>query len=313
MIAGGGRWPPLVVALALQVGTNYANDYSDGVRGTDDGAGRAGAAGGLGAGVAGGGEAGRLRRLRRGRRWPAWPWPLADELVARRSSARRRIAAGWFYTGGPGPTATRLRRAVRVRVLRPGRHRRARPTCRSSGSPALSVAGRACRSGFLATALLVVNNLRDIPTDAVAGKRTLAVRIGEQRTRVLYVVLIVGALLLAAVHRRLGRRPRCCVASRDLLPSDPHTVLSGARGRQLVPRAGRPGTVAAGLRRAVAAGLFGSGSVHASLTRHADPVPPRRPRYRVRPGGVLHRRGVRHRHHARGGGGAIRGHRGARP
>src|SRR4029079_6114675 len=57
----------------------------------------------------------------------------------------------------------------------------------------------ACGVGFLACALLVVNNLRDIPTDTASGKRTLAARRGDHATRVLYVALVTGAIVLAVV------------------------------------------------------------------------------------------------------------------
>ena len=63
--------------------------------------------------------------------------------------------------------------------------------------------------GFLATALLVVNNLRDIPGDTASGKRTLAVRLGDRSTRVLYVSLLVGAVVMIPVSpaSASGRRP----------------------------------------------------------------------------------------------------------
>src|SRR5690606_29552166 len=61
--------------------------------------------------------------------------------------------------------------------------------------------------GFLSTAILVVNNLRDIETDRRAGKRTLAVRLGRDRTRMLFVALVAGALLLVPVALVLGDGP----------------------------------------------------------------------------------------------------------
>ena len=101
---------------------------------------------------------------------------------------------------------------------------------------------------MLTCAVLVANNLRDIPTDAVAGKRTLAVLLGDTDTRRLYAALVLVPLLfsragraaqLADAARRCSRcRSRCC---------RPAAVLGGADGRQLIPVLGRTGPAAAGL------------------------------------------------------------------
>ena len=109
------------------------------------------------------------------------------------------IVAAWFYTGGTKPYGyLGPRRGHRVRVLRPGRG--ARHDVRPDRE--LSAAGAWCAAvgvGALACAILVANNLRDIPTDTVAGKRTLAVVLGDDRTR---------------VPLRAAGRPRRCVALR---------------------------------------------------------------------------------------------------
>ena len=92
------------MALLLQIGTNFANDYSDGVRGTDDPGRRVGpgAPGRVGPPAARGGEAGRAPVLRLARPSPAWRWRSAvgPELLVVGAAA---IAAGWFYTGGSHP------------------------------------------------------------------------------------------------------------------------------------------------------------------------------------------------------------------
>src|SRR5690606_31957418 len=97
--------------------------------------------------------------------------------------------------------------------------------------------GCAVPVGLLATALLVVNNLRDIPTDARSGKHTLAVRMGDLRTRWFYVILLIGAFLclipiagLAAIGIPFARKP---VAQ----------VLGGATGPALIPVLGATGRV----------------------------------------------------------------------
>jgi 1,4-dihydroxy-2-naphthoate polyprenyltransferase len=186
----------LVVSLALQVGVNYANDYSDGVRGTDDV--RVGPVRLVASGLASPAAVKRAAIaalvvaavtglvLAAATTW----WLLAVGAAA--------ILAAWGYTGGPRPygyaglgelfvfvffglVATVGTTYVAVEEL-----------------TALSfVAGSGV--GALACALLVVNNLRDIPTDAVVGKRTLAVRLGDARTRVLYQALVAFAFVVVGV------------------------------------------------------------------------------------------------------------------
>src|SRR3954447_1596507 len=175
----------LVTALAIQIGTNYANDYHDGIRGTDDQ--RVGpvrlVAGGLArpstgkwasiasfavAGVAGLTLAATV----------SW-WLL---LVGASS-----FAAGWLYTGGSRPYGYygygELFVFLFFGVV---------ATVGSAYVHIERITGLALLAsvpvGLLATALLVVNNLRDIPTDAVTGKRTLAVRVGDTRTRMMYTL-----------------------------------------------------------------------------------------------------------------------------
>jgi 1,4-dihydroxy-2-naphthoate octaprenyltransferase len=192
----------LVVALALQVGVNFANDYSDFVRGADTparvGPVRASASGVVtpksvrwaaiaAFGIAG--LAGLALSL-------ATDWRLLVIGVA-------CLLAGWLYTGGPrpygylglgelfvfvffGPVATWGTVYVESLHL----------------TPLAILAGLG--TGFLATAILVLNNLRDIETDAAAGKRTLATRIGRQRTLILLVVLVCAAFAVPIFMLALG-------------------------------------------------------------------------------------------------------------
>jgi 1,4-dihydroxy-2-naphthoate polyprenyltransferase len=186
----------LAVALAMQVGVNFANDYSDFVRGADTprrvGPVRAASSGvvapeqvrwaALAAfGVAG--AAGLALSL-------ATDWRLLIVGAA-------CLLAGWLYTGGPRPYGylglgelfvfiffglVATMGTVYVEALHV--------------TPLAALAG--CGIGFLATAILVLNNLRDIDTDAAAGKRTLATRIGRDRTLIL-LVLIVGAAFMVPI------------------------------------------------------------------------------------------------------------------
>jgi 1,4-dihydroxy-2-naphthoate octaprenyltransferase len=186
----------LVVALALQVATNYANDYSDGIRGTDTR--RVGPVRLVASGLATPAEVQRAAFVSFGvaaLAGLALTIAVGPELLVVGAAA---IAAGWFYTGGPMPygyygfgelfvfvffglVATAGTTYVLIEQL----------------TGLALIAGSAV--GCLACALLVVNNLRDIPTDAAAGKRTLAVRLGDRATRRMYVALIAGAFAIAAL------------------------------------------------------------------------------------------------------------------
>ena len=111
-------------------------------------------------------------------------------------------------------------------------------------------------SGCLASALLVVNNLRDIPTDAASGKKTLAVRLGDARTRWLYAGLLVGAFVagVACAAWRLGRRR----LPRSPCPSAVVPDPAGAGGRPR-PRADRRARSATGRIQLVFGGAFSLG------------------------------------------------------
>ena len=221
----------LVVSVAIQVGTNYANDYSDGVRGTDDV--RVGpvrlVAGGLAsaravkrAAFAAFGVA-ALAGL-------ALAAAVGPELVVVGAAC---LAAGWYYTGGSRPYGYVGLGEVAVFVFFG-----VVATVGSTYVHVEHVSGLAFLAsipvGLLATALLVVNNLRDVPTDAAAGKRTLAVRLGDHSTRLLYVACVAGAFALVppialARPTALAAMLAAVLAWRPVV-----TVLNGATGRDLV-------------------------------------------------------------------------------
>jgi 1,4-dihydroxy-2-naphthoate polyprenyltransferase len=182
----------LAVSLALQVGVNYANDYSDGIRGTDShrvgpmrlvGSGRAAPGAVRRAAFAAFGVAGVAGLVLAAT--TAW-WLVVVGAVC--------VVAAWFYTGGSRPYGYLGLGEVMVfcffgLVAVTGTAYVQTETWRL---PALYAA---VGIGALACAILVANNLRDIPSDRIAGKLTLAVRLGDERTRGLYVLL----LLLASV------------------------------------------------------------------------------------------------------------------
>lgn len=183
----------LVVAIAIQVGTNYANDYSDHVRGAD--VRRVGPIRAASSGVVPPGQV----------RWAAIVSFGVAAVVGLAVSLATNpllvlfgalaVAAGWLYTGGPRPYGYSGLGEAFVFVFF-GLLATAGTTYvhELRVPPAAWVAG--CATGFMACAILALNNLRDIETDAGAGKRTLAVRIGRRGTRAL-VVAFLGAALLA--------------------------------------------------------------------------------------------------------------------
>ena len=230
-----------VVALSLQVATNYANDYSDGVKGTD--ATRVGPVRLVASGLAPPAAVKRAALIAFGVAavvGGALALAVGPELLLVGAAA---IAAGWFYTGGPKPYGYYGFGELFVFVFF-GLVATAGTTYvlleRLTGtSVALGVP-----VGFLACALLVVNNLRDIPTDTVAGKKTLAVRIGDQRTRLLYLGLVAGAgavIVGVAVATRRWEIALGALGPLVLGMVPARSVIGGAAGPALIPVLGRTG------------------------------------------------------------------------
>jgi 1,4-dihydroxy-2-naphthoate octaprenyltransferase len=221
----------LVVALALQVAVNYANDYSDGRRGTD--ADRVGPMRLVGSGAASpqqvlvaaalafavAGVAGlALAAL------SSW-WLVAVGAVS--------MIAAWTYTGGPIPYGYRALGEVFVFVFFGLVAVVGTTFAQTRTLDGLAFAA-AVPIGLLTVALLVVNNLRDVHGDAAVGKRTLAVLLGEQRTRVFFTALIVLAFVLVAFIG--AARPPALLGLLALPLAVPpvRVVLRGGRGPVLI-------------------------------------------------------------------------------
>jgi 1,4-dihydroxy-2-naphthoate polyprenyltransferase len=228
----------MVVSVALQVGVNYANDYSDGVRGTDDV--RVGPTRLVASGLA------RPAAVKRAALASFAVAGVAGLAIALATSPLlllvgvAAIAAGWFYTGGPKPYGYLGLGEVFVFVFF-GLVATAGTTYAAIESvTALSwVMGAAV--GSLACALLVINNLRDIPTDRDVGKRTLAVRLGDRRTRWLYVMLLGSAFALSAVGAAWRAPVLLGVFALPLAIRPVRSVLGGATGGALIPVLGETG------------------------------------------------------------------------
>lgn len=249
-----------VVALALQIGTNFANDYSDGVRGTDDPGSRVGPVRLVGWGLqpASAVKAAALGSFAvAGLAGLALAAAVGPELVAVGAAA---MAAGWFYTGGHHPYGYYGLGEAFVFVFF-GLVATAGSTYVQTGSLTALALVAAVPVGLLATALLVINNLRDIPGDTAAGKRTLAVRLGDSRTRALYVgLLVVAFVCVPVVAGGFDRAPAAVALVGVVLARRPVIrVLEGARGAALIPVLGETGRVQLITGALLAAGLWVGG------------------------------------------------------
>ena len=247
----------LVVSLALQVGVNYANDYSDGIRGTDDV--RVGPMRLVGSKVATPAAVKRAAFLAFGvaavaglvlAATTAW-WLLAVGLAC--------ILAAWFYTGGKKPygylalgevmvfvffglVAVVATTYVQVHERMPHGDFGWFAYTPVTSHTWLTVDWRwpalyaGIGIGALACAILVVNNLRDIPTDTTSGKRTLPVRLGAERTRGLYALLVFAAacaVVAVAAATTWWALVGLVFLVRTIAPL--RTVLGGAVGPALIP------------------------------------------------------------------------------
>jgi 1,4-dihydroxy-2-naphthoate octaprenyltransferase len=221
----------LVVALALQVAVNYANDYSDGRRGTD--ADRVGPMRLVGSGAA----APRQVLVAAGLAFAVAA--VAGLALAALSSwwlvavGAACIAAAWTYTGGPLPYGYRALGEVFVFVFFGLVAVVGTTYAQTRGIEGLAVAA-AVPVGLLSVALLMVNNLRDIAGDARVGKRTLAVLLGERATRLAYVGLLVVALAVVAAIGVARPWALLGLLAAPLAVPPSRTVLSGGRGPALI-------------------------------------------------------------------------------
>ena len=223
----------LVVSLALQVAVNYANDYSDGIRGTDDD--RVGPMRLVGSGVATPAAVKRAAFLAFGvagvaglvlAASTAW-WLVAVGAVS--------VLAAWYYTGGSTPYGYLGLGEVMVFVFF-GLVAVIGTTYVQTETWVWPALYAGIGVGALACAILVVNNLRDIPTDTLADKRTLAVRLEDGRTRALYLLLVLAAAV-AVVAVAAATTWWALVALAFLAVALPalRTVMGGATGPALIP------------------------------------------------------------------------------
>ncbi|MEV1201385.1 1,4-dihydroxy-2-naphthoate polyprenyltransferase [Microbispora rosea] len=232
---GANWWRALLalfVALALQVGVNYANDYSDGIKGTDKD--RVGPLRLVGSGVAAPKQvlaaalgcflAAAVAGLVLVVATQAW-WLLLVGLAS--------ILAAWFYTGGSRPYGYRALGEISVFVFFGIVAVAGTTYVQVERLTWLSLAA-AVPVGLLACALLMVNNLRDIVTDGPSGKRTLAVVLGDSRTRLAYSATLVLPFVFALALVPVRPFTALTVLALPLVVSPIRTVRSGATGPALI-------------------------------------------------------------------------------
>jgi len=223
----------LVVSLALQVAVNYANDYSDGIRGTDDD--RVGpfrltgsraatpdqvrnaafAAFGVAA-VAG------LALVALSGQW----WLLIVGVAC--------VLAAWYYTGGRRPYGYAGLGEIAVFIFF-GLVAVLGTMYTQTGTVTWAALAGAIAIGSLACAVLVANNLRDIPTDTLAGKLTLAVRLGDAGTRRFYLFLVAVPFLAALAVVPTHPWAALALLAIPLAVPPARTVADNAQGLALLP------------------------------------------------------------------------------
>ncbi len=243
----------LVVAIGLIIGVNYANDYSDGIRGTDDV--RAGPLRLVGSKVASprsvltaavislgiGAVAGVVLA------WFSAPWLILVGALC--------IAGAWLYTGGSKPYGYLGLGEVAVFVFFG-----LVAVLGTQYTQALRIdwvgVATAVAMGAMSSAVLVANNLRDIPTDKESGKITLAVRLGDPRTRLLYQALLAVAFVLTLVLMLATPWAAVGLVALPLAVRAAGPVRKGLGGKELIPVLRDTGLTMLAWSVAVAAALF---------------------------------------------------------
>ncbi|MBV9794270.1 MAG: 1,4-dihydroxy-2-naphthoate polyprenyltransferase [Actinobacteria bacterium] len=256
---GYGKFSPwravlaLVVALALQIGVNYANDYSDGIRGSDER--RVGPTRLVAAGLARPKQvlaaafacfgvacvAGLVLTVATSSWW----------LIAVGAAA---VAAAWFYTGGSHPYGYQGLGEIAVFAFF--------GVAAVAGTAYVQMVRfswlellAAIPAGLLSCALLMINNLRDIGSDAEVGKRTLAVRLGDRRSRTVYIASLLLPFVAALALTPARPLAALTVLALPLAWGPIRTVRSGAAGRALLSALGQTGRLQLAFGAALTIGL----------------------------------------------------------
>ena len=242
----------LIVSVSLQVGVNYANDYSDGIKGTD--AKRVGPLRLVGSGLVPAKSVKTAALIAFGVAAVFGLFIALATTLLLIPLGVLCIAAGWLYTGGPKPYGYLGFGELFVFVFF-GLVATSGSVYAITQTIDYETVVASCIVGLLACALLVVNNLRDIPGDTTANKLTLAVRMGDAMTRKLYYAMFLCVVLLILL---LGVRDRSVlIALVGLITAFPalKAVREGAVGRELIPVLGATGKAQCAIGLLLAVGL----------------------------------------------------------
>jgi 1,4-dihydroxy-2-naphthoate octaprenyltransferase len=230
----------LIVALALQVGVNYANDYSDGIKGTD--AGRIGPMRLVGSGAATPGSVKNAAFI------SFAIAAIAGLILASRTSwlliilGAICILAAWTYTGGPKPYGYEALGEVSVFIFF-GVVATVGTYYVQTESVSREVLLASFAMGALACAILVLNNLRDLENDKNADKKTLAVVMGDQGTRDLYKWLMFFALAMSVALTFFSFFYLLALLSLPLVSKSVRAINSGASGTALIDLLAKTGRI----------------------------------------------------------------------
>lgn len=244
----------LLVALALQIGVNFANDYSDGVRGTDASGRRAGPMRLVGSGAASPRAVKYAAFLCFGvacclglalAAVTSW-WIVAGGALC--------VLAAWFYTGGSHPYGYRGLGEVSV-FLFFGVAAVAGTAYVQMGRLSWLGLAASVPAGLLSCALLMINNLRDINSDASSGKRTLAVRLGDQRARTTYLLFLLLPFALAAALAAWRPYALLMLLAVPLCATPVRAVRGGVSGPGLIATLGQTGRLQLAFGLALTIGL----------------------------------------------------------
>ena len=241
-VLAGREWKPvqallaLIVSLALQIAVNYSNDYSDGIRGTDDD--RVGPVRLVASGLA------SAQSVKRAAQLSFLIACIAGLVLASLSAwwviliGIASVLAAWGYTGGHTPYGYRGFGELSVFTFF-GVVATVGTYYVQTLEITLAAFAASIPMGTLSCALLAINNIRDIPGDEVVGKKTLAVKLGDKNARRFFVALLITAYIFPIFTGHtlalltLATAPAAYAIARE--------VLAGAKGTDLIPLLGRTG------------------------------------------------------------------------
>ena len=241
-VLAGKEWKPLqallalIVSLALQIAVNYSNDYSDGIRGTDDD--RVGPVRLVASGLA------SAQSVKRAAQISFLVACIAGLVLASLSAwwvilvGIASVLAAWGYTGGHAPYGYRGFGELSVFTFF-GVVATVGTYYVQTLEITLAAFAASIPMGALSCALLAINNIRDLPGDQTVGKKTLAVKLGDQKARKFFVGLLITAYIFPIFTGHtlalltLATAPAAYAIARE--------VLAGAKGEDLIPLLGRTG------------------------------------------------------------------------